>query len=71
MAHRGNGTRFTFARPHWLVSYGIGNTMLIMTGMTFVGLLICIALAPETRGLPRTEASSVAGGEVAVARAAA
>jgi MFS transporter, putative metabolite transport protein len=60
-------TMGTFALPHWLDSYGIGTTMLIMTGVTFIGLLICIALAPETRGLTLTQASSVAtsGGVVA------
>ena len=49
----------TFALPHWLNNLGIGPTMLIMTAVTFAGLIICIALAPETKGLSLSQASAV------------
>ncbi len=45
----------TFALPYSLRTYGIGNTMLISTLLTFLGLVICIAWAPETKGLTLKE----------------
>jgi len=48
-----------FALPHWLATLGIGTTMLIMTGVTFAGLVICIFMAPETRGLTLSQAGAV------------
>lgn len=49
----------TFALPSVLDKLGIGITMLIMTGITAVGLILCIALAPETKGMSLAEAASV------------
>jgi Sugar phosphate permease len=49
----------TFALPFWLKSIGVGTTMLIMAAVTFVGFLVCVGMAPETRGLTLSEASSV------------
>lgn len=45
--------------PQWLQAFGLGTTMLIMTGVTILGLVICILLAPETKGLTLAEAGSV------------
>lgn len=49
----------TFAMPHLLATLGIGKTMLSMTAVTFLGLIICIALAPETKGLTLSQAGTV------------
>ena len=47
----------TFALPYSLQTIGIGNTMLVSTLLTFLGLIVCIAWAPETKGLTLTESS--------------
>lgn len=47
----------TYSLPQWLQVYGLGTTMLIMAGITFVGLVICLALAPETQGLTLAQAA--------------
>lgn len=47
----------TFALPTFLEMYGIQMTMLAMVGVLVIGLLACIAWAPETRGLDLAEAS--------------
>lgn len=47
----------TFALPSFLETYGIQLTMLAMGGVLILGLIICIFLAPETRGLNLAEAS--------------
>lgn len=49
----------TFYLPHWLDTLGLSNTMWILTGVTLLGLFICIALAPETKGMTLAEASSL------------
>lgn len=49
----------TFALPYWLKSLGVGTTMLIMAFVTFIGLVICIFMAPETKNLTLSEASSI------------
>lgn len=49
----------TYLLPNWLQTYGLGTTMLIMTGITFAGLIACIALAEETGGLTLAQAGSV------------
>jgi putative MFS transporter len=49
----------TYLLPNWLQTYGLGTTMLIMAGITFVGLIACIGLAEETNGLTLAEAGSV------------
>ncbi|MCI1750035.1 MAG: sugar porter family MFS transporter [Megasphaera cerevisiae] len=47
----------TFALPFYLETFGIQVTMLTMVGIIAFGLVICIFLAPETRGLNLAEAS--------------
>jgi len=49
----------TFALPIMLEKVGVGPTMLVMAGITILGLVLSIALAPETRGLTLAEAASV------------
>ena len=49
----------TFALPIMLEKWGIGPTMLVMAAITILGLILSIALAPETRGMTLAEASSV------------
>jgi putative MFS transporter len=49
----------TFAMPTMLVSLGIGPTMLVMTAVTFLGLVLAIALAPETKDLSLAEAAGI------------
>jgi putative MFS transporter len=50
----------TFALPSFLEAFGIQMTMLAMGGVLIFGLIICIFLAPETRGLNLAEASGSA-----------
>jgi putative MFS transporter len=50
----------TFALPSFLEAYGIQMTMLAMGGVLIFGLIICIFLAPETRGLNLAETSGAA-----------
>ena len=47
----------TFALPSYLEAFGIQTTMLTMVGIIGIGLLACIFMAPETRGLNLAEAS--------------
>ncbi|MBA4541531.1 MFS transporter [Thermoactinomyces daqus] len=49
----------TFLLPYALRSIGIGPTVLIGAGLTFIGVLISIAWAPETKGKTLAEASTV------------
>jgi len=49
----------TFFLPTWLSTLGLAPTMWILTIVTFVGFLICIALAPETRGMTLAEAGTI------------
>lgn len=63
----GMGTSFSrigAAIGTWLVpisldTIGIGNTMFVAAGVTFLGLIISMALAPETRGLSLEEATAL------------
>lgn len=63
----GFGTSFSrigAAAGTWLVPisldrYGIGITMYIAAGVTLVGLIVSLALAPETRALNLAEASAL------------
>lgn len=48
----------TFAMPSLLDGLGLTATMLLMTGVTAVGLLLCVLFAPETKGLSLAEASA-------------
>lgn len=49
----------TYALPIILTTHGIGLTMLAGTGITLLGLAVSIIMAPETKGLKLSEASSV------------
>ncbi|BDB29980.1 MFS transporter (plasmid) [Cupriavidus sp. P-10] len=49
----------TWLVPIALQSYGIGFTMYAAAGVTLVGLLVSVALAPETRSLSLQEAASL------------
>ena len=40
---------------------GIGPTMLLSAAITLLGLIVCILLAPETRGLTLPECSALEG----------
>ena len=48
----------TYMLPTWLATLGLAPTMWILAAVTVVGLLICIALAPEVKGLSLAEAST-------------
>ncbi len=48
----------TFAMPSLLDGLGLTVTMFLMTGVTALGLLLCVLLAPETKGLSLAEASA-------------
>ncbi|WP_367306479.1 MFS transporter [Alicyclobacillus acidocaldarius] len=47
----------TYLLPWALARYGVGPTMLVGALVTFGGFLICLFLAPETRGLTLNAAS--------------
>lgn len=47
----------TFGLPISITTFGIGKTMLIAAGLNVIGLIISIALAPETTNLSLEEAS--------------
>ncbi|HMM06336.1 MAG TPA: MFS transporter, partial [Clostridiales bacterium] len=47
----------TFALPWVLQQGGIQTTMLLATGITVLGLVICILWAPETKGKTLAECS--------------
>ncbi|CAG9172273.1 Inner membrane metabolite transport protein YgcS [Cupriavidus laharis] len=49
----------TWLVPISLQSIGVGNTMFAAAGVTLVGLLVSLALAPETRALSLQEAASL------------
>jgi len=52
----------TYGLPLFLDKYGIGPTMLIGAGLLAVALVLSIFMAPETRGLTLSEASSLKEG---------
>lgn len=49
----------TFSVPYLLLRYGIGPTMLLCCGFTLVGLGVCVALAPETKGMTLRQCSEL------------
>ncbi|WP_234365008.1 MFS transporter [Streptomyces sp. RTd22] len=53
----------TYLLPIGLDRIGIGTTMLIMAAITLLGFVVCVTLAPETRGRRLAEASGVAPAE--------
>ncbi|ERK99228.1 hypothetical protein O999_01170 [Pseudomonas putida LF54] len=50
----------TYLVPVSLSSLGVSITMMVAAGITFVGLLVAVLLAPETRSLNLQEASALA-----------
>jgi MFS transporter, putative metabolite transport protein len=53
----------TYLVPLSLSGLGIGPTMLIAAGVTFVGLVVSIMWAPETRGLSLSESAAISEGD--------
>ncbi|MDR2721840.1 MAG: MFS transporter [Coriobacteriaceae bacterium] len=49
----------TYGTPLFLAAYGIGPTMLVAAALVVVALVLSVFLAPETRGLSLSEASSL------------
>ena len=49
----------TYGLPLFLARFGIGPTMLVGCGLLVVALVMSVAMAPETRELSLTEASSL------------
>src|SRR5690606_36138682 len=49
----------TYLLPTGLAAWGVGPTVLVGAAVTLAGLVVCIAWAPETRGRPLHDASSV------------
>lgn len=49
----------TYTLPMFMDNYGIGSTMLAGAAISILGLVVSIAMAPETRGLTLAESSSV------------
>lgn len=48
----------TYALPLFMASYGISATMMMGALISLLGMMISIAMAPETRGMALAEASS-------------
>jgi MFS transporter, putative metabolite transport protein len=53
----------TFSLPYVLRTYGIGATMLISAALTFLGFIVCVWWAPETKGLSLHESSALKASE--------
>lgn len=49
----------TWLVPMSLDTIGIGNTMFVAAGVTLLGLIVSVALAPETRAMSLEEATSL------------
>lgn len=49
----------TYLVPSMLANLGIGNTMLVMAGVCFAGVILCVTLAEETKGKSLAEASAI------------
>ncbi|MBW7983650.1 MFS transporter [Enterobacillus tribolii] len=49
----------TYALPIFIVNYGIAPTMLAGAGISLLGLLVSVAMAPETRGMSLEETSKL------------
>ncbi|MTV38347.1 MFS transporter [Duganella radicis] len=49
----------TWLVPMSLASFGIGNTMYVAAAVSFIGLIVSVWLAPETRGMSLEQASSL------------
>jgi putative MFS transporter len=53
----------TFVLPWCLNLFGVGASMLAAAIISFIGLLVSVFMAPETKGMTLREASSLADGE--------
>lgn len=53
----------TFALPWVLQNWGVRNTMLLATGITLLGLIVCLLWAPETKGKTLAECSTLDDGK--------
>jgi putative MFS transporter len=53
----------TYGLPIFLAAYGIGTTMLVGCGLLLVALVMSIFMAPETRHMTLSEASSLHDGK--------
>lgn len=49
----------TYALPIFMTTYGVGATMLFGVAFSIIGLIVSIIMAPETKGLTLSEASSL------------
>lgn len=49
----------TFLFPLFLSNYGLGATLWLCSGLFFIGFIISLIMAPETRGMTLAEASSL------------
>uniref|UniRef100_UPI00054CE655 MFS transporter n=1 Tax=Edwardsiella tarda TaxID=636 RepID=UPI00054CE655 len=49
----------TYALPLFMQQHGISATMLVGAGISLVGLLVSVMMAPETRGLTLEETSQM------------
>ncbi|WP_336715232.1 MFS transporter [Arthrobacter sp. USHLN218] len=49
----------TYLVPLSLAAIGIGNTMLVCAGISLVGLIVAVLMAPETRSLELSQAGSL------------
>ncbi|MEJ9353213.1 MFS transporter [Schinkia azotoformans] len=49
----------TYTLPIFMASHGIGPTMMIGVAISVLGLIVSIAMAPETKGLTLAQSSSV------------
>jgi putative MFS transporter len=49
----------TFFSPVIMEKYGLGPTLYICGAVLFIGFLICLFMAPETKNMSLTEASSI------------
>lgn len=51
----------TYGLPLFMGAYGVGVTMLVGAGLTVLGVVVSVLMAPETRGRKLTETSSLDG----------
>ncbi len=49
----------TYALPIYMANHGVGPTMLVGAAISVLGLVVSVAMAPETKGLTLAESSSV------------
>lgn len=49
----------TYTLPIYMSTHGVGPTMMVGAAISALGLVVSIAMAPETKGLTLAESSSV------------